>query len=242
MHTCHYLASITTPTHLGMGSANLPQLNSKGLFTLQKVTAFVALAALAGMGISILAGSFMAPVPLPLLELPNEFLTNLCRFLPLQDLGSLGQVNKKFATFLDSQTGQYTWKVIADELKIPLNLLSDITPKEQIKKFCLTIELPKCTVDLINHQLVMKDKVEIIGEFIKGVFTDYVPKGYYMLFNVGFGHDHLLYRDKNEEIQRIVTPGRGGKENWYPGELELFSSIQSENKLFKLIEHRKKAP
>jgi hypothetical protein len=136
--------------------------------------------------------------------LSDEFISQLCTYLPLSTLGKMAQVNKRIGCLLCNEN-KHMWELVASALDIHLSAESTETPKEQIKNSCT--ELSFATIDHLNHKVVMKRNLplEVESESLKELFTRYIPKRYYIKHHAGYASHKVLYWNKDGTVGSFIT-------------------------------------
>jgi hypothetical protein len=118
------------------------------------------------------------------------------------------------------------WAIILDPT-------STITAKEHGKYS--KVKLKYGDIDFLQHMLTMKvSYCDTPIEFYEEIFEKYIPQDYFLECYLGFGSFLLLFRDENGNTIDLITPGRMGKEDWEPGEEEIYKSVKENLKPFKV--------
>jgi hypothetical protein len=151
--------------------------------------------------------------PCPLLSLPTDLLSQVFSILSLQEIGRLSQINSQIFNFTKNK---YIWKFRVKDFGIPID--DDSFARSLVIKDVFIKKFSCGTIDYIKKQVFFNitDGKKIVEESNK-IFSNYIPKGYFLKDLLGFDSYQIIYRNEGGNISKLISPG-SIKQRWNAGE------------------------
>lgn len=155
-----------------------------------------------------------------LMKLPEEFLFQLCTFLPIRELSRFSRINRKAYELINSDKSDLVWLTVADNYRIKVNLQPGVSVKEQIIDPWL--EMPFGKIHQLTYEVIISktylspsllDESCFLFDDILPIFTQHIPKEYYFQFEYKFLDNITLYlifyrNDSGEPQHQLLLSNR----------------------------------
>jgi hypothetical protein len=143
-------------------------------------------------------------------SIPTSFISYLCTFLSIKDLGRLAQCNFRTRYIL---TQNDTWLLMAKNLSIPIAREENV--KDQIKEKLKTITTENISINFLEGKVIAPSKIyhkmghcnfnwsvceKSMCSALKDLFISGIPKEYYLTWANGYGTRHYFYCDQSGNV------------------------------------------